>query len=152
MDPFGSAWLLDRSGNCIEVYAHPSETFEFESVVDVVSQYGSDADKVCCDQWRATHSESSKQSILNSYNQNWCKVRRWRDNKLTFRITSTDFNWYQIIVDFLLDHPFVQYALITVENVSGYIYWDDVSYIYSIDPANEAVLSSVFSDSSLITV
>lgn len=39
MNPFGSAWLLDREGNCIEVYAHPSEKFEFESIVDVVSSY-----------------------------------------------------------------------------------------------------------------
>ena len=151
MDAFGSAWLLDRSGNCIEVYAHPSETFEFDSIVDIVSQYGSPTDKINCERWRATHSEDYKQAILNSYNQNWCKVRRWRDNKLTFRITSTDFNWYRIIVDFLLEHPFVQYAMITVENVSGYIYWDDVSYSYSVDPANEAILSSFFSDSTLIT-
>lgn len=152
MNPFGSAWLLDRDGNCIEVYGHPSESFEFDSIVDIVEQYGSDADKIHCEKWLRTKSDESKQEILYIYNKNWCKVRFWGDNKLTFRITSTDFNWYQPIVGFLLEHPFVQHATITVENVSGKIYWDEESYSYSIDPANEKVLSSVFTDPGLIVL
>ena len=39
MNRFGEAWLLDKMGNCIDVYAHPSESFEFESMVDIVSRY-----------------------------------------------------------------------------------------------------------------
>ena len=26
MDLFGEAWLLDKMGNCIDVYDHPSES------------------------------------------------------------------------------------------------------------------------------
>lgn len=152
MNPFGDAWLLDREGNCIEVYGHPSEKFEFDSIVDIVKTYGSDLDRVHCATWETTQSEASKNAILNTYNQNWCKVRLWRDNKLTFRITSSDFNWYHPIVGFLLEHPFVQYATITVENVSGKIYWDETTYSYSVDSANEEILSSVFKDSGLITL
>lgn len=37
----GRAWLLSKSGQEIPVLNHPSETFEFESVVKVVSDYGS---------------------------------------------------------------------------------------------------------------
>ena len=136
MNPFGNAWLLDREGNWIEVYAHPSEAFEFSSIVELVSKYGSIKDKSNCGEWKLTQSESSKKAILNTYNQNWCKVRYWNDNKLTFRITSTDFNWYSVIVDFLIDNPWVSSATITVENTSGKIYWNDETYSYSIDPAN----------------
>jgi len=125
---FSRAWLLDRSGNCIDVYAHPSESFEFDSVVDIVSEYGSNLDKWNCKQYRANPAEELKQAILYTYNQNWCKVRLWWDNKLTFRITSADFNWYKPIIDFLLTCPFVRNTKITVENKSGKIYWDNISY------------------------
>ena len=152
MNPFGSAWLLDREGNCIEVYAHPSEKFEFESIVDVVSKYGSDGDREYCNEWIRTKSEASKAIILYEYAKNWCKVRLWGDNKLTFRITSEGFNWYLVIVEFLLTHPYFQQCKITVENIFGKIYWNNETYDYSIDPANEEILSSVFTDAELITV
>lgn len=125
MNPLGNAWLLDRSGNCIEVYAHPSESFEFESVVDVISQYGSEQDKSNCEIWRATKSDASKAAILDSYNQNWCKVRLWEDNKLTFRIASPDHDWYRTIVDFLTSKPHLSSADISVVDMSGKIYCDD---------------------------
>lgn len=144
MSPFGEAWLLDKMGNCIEVYAHPSESFEFESIVDLVSRYGAEADKNNCEEWKDTKSETEKEEILYSYNQNWCRVRLWKDNKLTFRISSTYFNWYKTIVEFLLTHPYVSYANISVSDLSGKIYWDDMSYCYCIDSSNEEILSSAF--------
>ena len=125
MNPIGSAWLLDRSGNCIEVYAHPSELFEFDSIVDVISQYGSEQDKANCEIWRATKSDVSKAAILDAYNQNWCRVRLWEDNKLTFRIVSSDNDWYRTIADFLTSKPHLSSADISVVDMSGKIYWDD---------------------------
>ena len=119
MNLLGSAWLLDRSGNCIEVYAHPSGSFEFDSVVDVILQYGSEQDKANCEIWKATKSDASKDAILDSYKQNWCKVRLWKDNKLTFRIASPDHDWYRTIVDFLTSKPHLSSADISVVDMSG---------------------------------
>ncbi len=141
MNQFGEAWLLDRSGNCIEVYAHPSETFEFESIVDIVSKYSTGPDKFYCNDWKDTKSEVSKEAILNIYNQNWCRVRLWKDNKLTFRISTIDYNWYRTIVDFLYAHKYLSCAYISVSDTSGKIYWDDLSYSYCIDSSNEKCLS-----------
>ena len=128
MNQFGEAWLLDKSGNCIEVYAHSSESFEFDNIVDIVSKYSTESDKFCCNDWKATKSESSKAAILDLYNQNWCKVRFWNDNKLTFRISSTDCNWYGAIVDFLRSHSYLSAANITFSHSSGKIYMKDMSY------------------------
>jgi len=36
----GGAWLLSVSETAIEVLHHPSEIFEFDSVVKLVQQYG----------------------------------------------------------------------------------------------------------------
>ena len=115
----GQAWLLEKTGNCIEVYAHPSESFEFESIVDLISKYGSESDKKNCRDWKSNNSDVLKAAILNSYNQNWCKVRLWKDNKLTFRISSSDFDWHQTIVDFLLAHRYLSSASISVLDESG---------------------------------
>jgi hypothetical protein len=82
--------------------------------------------------------------VLNSYNLNWCRVRLWNDNQLTFRISAKDYDWYRVIVDFLRIHTFVSSAVITVSDLSGKIYWDGVSYNYCIDPSNEKSLSRVF--------
>ncbi len=136
MDSFGKAWLINKSGACIDVYAHPTESFEFDSIVDIVSSYGSEQEKDICRVWKATHSDDSKASILHSYNRDWCKVRLWNDDKLTFRIAAIDTNWYQIIVDFLLSHPYVSSASISVSDLSGKIYWDNVSYGYCIASGN----------------
>ena len=136
MNQFGEAWLLDRSGNCIEVYAHPSESFEFESIVDIVSKYSTGPDKSYCNDWKATKSEVSKEAILNIYNQNWCRVRLWKDNKLTFRIFSTDYDWRKSIARFLLSHSYLCTAKITFTDSFGKIYWNDVSYSYCINYSN----------------
>ena len=149
MNTFGQAWLINKIGDCIEVYTHPSETFEFESVVDIVSRYGTELDKLNCKEWNTNKSETSKAAILNTYNQNWCRVRLWKDNKLTFRIASKNFNWYQSIIVFLRAHPYVSSARISVSDLSGKLYWDNVSYDYCIDPINEKCLSVVFVDSNM---
>lgn len=149
---FSKAWLIDKDSNCIDVYAHPSESFEFDSVVDIVSQYGTDLDKQACKEYEATHSDIAKETILYTYNQNWCKVRLWWDNKLTFRITSADFNWYQPIINFLLTCPYAKYAAITVENASGKLYWDNITYKEAVDPANENILSSHLIENDSITL
>ena len=128
MNQFGKAWLLDRSGNCIEVYAHPSESFEFESIVDIVSKYSTGPDKFYCNDWKDTKSDESKDAILSIYNENWCRVRLWRDNKLTFRIDFTDYNWYGAIADFLRSHPYLNTAKITFSDSTGKIYFKDMSY------------------------
>ena len=129
MNQFGEAWLLDRSGNCIEVYAHPSESFEFESIVNLVLKYGAEQGKFYCDDWKNTKSESSKEAILHLYNQNWCKVRFWRDNKLTIIIASTDYyNWCGTVVSFLRSHSYLSTANITISDSSGRVYYNDVSY------------------------
>ena len=119
MAPFGEAWLLDKSGNCIEVYAHPSESFEFESIVDIISKYGTESDKNNCEEWKSTKSETSKAAILYSYNHDWCKVRLWRDNKLTFIIDSEDDDWNRVIGEFLRTHPYVSSA--EINRGKGYI-------------------------------
>ena len=144
MNPLGEAWLLNRAGNCIEVHAHPSESFEFESIVRLISEYGSESDKANCKIWRTSHSDASKASILNSYNQNWCKVRLWKDNKLTFRITSTGFNWWHRVVDFLERNPQMSSVNITVSDENGIIYWDNLPYSFCVESSNLKVLSNAF--------
>ena len=152
MNGFGQAWLLDRAGNCREVYGHPSASFEFDSIVDLVEKYGSNLDKWNCREYRKNSSDELKEAILYAYDETWCKVRLWWDNKLTFRISSTDFNWYNTIVEFLLNHPAFKNTHITVDNRAKKIYWDDVSYQFGIDPANEAILSTCFNDLELVTL
>ena len=111
------------------MYTHPSESFEFDSVADVISQYGSEQDKANCEIWRATKTDASKAAILDAYNQNWCKVRLWEDNKLTFRIASPDDDWHRTIVDFLTSKPHLSSADISVVDMSGKICWDAESPI-----------------------
>ena len=137
---------MNRVGNCIEVHAHPSESFEFESIVNLVSEYGSKLAKSNCEIWKSKNSDASKAAILNSYNRNWCKVRLWKDNKLTFRIASKGFDWYGVILDFLVSHPQVSSARITVSDADETALWDGVTYDYCINPVNKAALSLVFFD------
>ena len=144
MNAIGEAWLLNRAGNCIEVHAHPSESFEFESIVSLISEYGLESDKANCKTWRSTHSDASKTAILDSYHQNWCKVRLWKDNKLTFRIASKGFNWYSVIYGFLNRNPQVSSARITVSDGNGIIYWDDLTYDYCVEFSSNEALSTAF--------
>lgn len=103
----GRAWLLSKSGQEIPVLNHPSETFEFESVVEVVLDYGSVSEQKIASQYLESSTPELKSRLLSIYNNNWCKIRTWGtfQEEVTFRITSTGYNWYDTIVDFLLRHP-----------------------------------------------
>lgn len=140
----GSAWLLSKDGVEIEVCNHPKENFEFDSIVDIVERFGGPVGSKVTKQYRLNPTEELKSKILDIYNNEWCKVRTWGTfgEELTFQITSTGFNWYKPIVEFLIRHP-RNNALITVEtskNGKHTIYWDKVPYDYAIDPGNNRIL------------
>ena len=141
-----SAWLLSKYGTEIEVYKHPNENFEFDSIVDIVEQYAGSAGYELASNYKLNPSEVLKAKILDIYNNNWCKVRTWGTfgEELTFRITSNNFNWYNTIVEFLLRHPRSNTS-ITVEtskNGKYAIYWDKIPYSYAIDPENSRILEN----------
>lgn len=154
----GSAWLLSKDGQEISVLHHPSESFEFESIVDIVAEYGTSNEKFIANQYMKNPNDKLKDKLLSIYAENWCKVRIWGtfNEEVTFRITSVGFNWYLVIVEFLLNHREFQRSVITVESdkTSGSrrIYWDRIEYRDAIDTANEAVLSSQFLGDDLIYV
>lgn len=146
----GRAWLLSKSGQEIPVLNHPSETFEFESVVEVVSDYGSASEQKIASQYLELQNPVLKNKILSIYNNNWCKIRTWGNfqEEVTFRITSVGYNWYNTIVGFLLRHPEFKNSEITVESdkASGVkkTYWERVGYNSAVDSSNESVLAAQF--------
>lgn len=77
-------------------------------------------------------------------------MRVWGNfnQEVTFRITSTGFNWYSIIIEFLIRHPGLNRSLVTVEAdsriKSKHIYWNSMSVEDILNPANEQILSSKF--------
>lgn len=140
------AWLLDREGNYFDVIGHPSERFEFDSIVDIIEKYGSEYEQTIAEEYRNNPTEELKSQLLDIYNNNWCKVRSWGLSEVTFRITSNSYNWYPIINQFLLDNPRFQNMDITVENSRGRVYWKSISWNDATDPKNEQILASVFLD------
>lgn len=146
----GRAWLLSKSGQEIPVLNHPSETFEFESVVEVVLDYGSVSEQKIASQYLESPTPELKSRLLSIYNNNWCKIRTWGtfQEEVTFRITSTGYNWYDTIVDFLLRHPEFKNSEITVEadKSSGIkkTYWERIGYKSAVDSANESILAAQF--------
>ena len=154
----GMAWLLSRDGEEITVYKHPTPKYQFDEIVEVVATYGSDYQKQAATQYMVEPTDELYDIILNAYYENWCKVRTWGtfNDEVTFRINSNDFDWYRVIVDFLLAHSMFKNAKITVESdkVSGVkrTYWDSISYEDAISDENASVLSSVFleSDSTIV--
>lgn len=143
-----NAYLLSCDGEIIPVLNHPSESFEFESVIYILSEYGDNLAKKVASEYASSHSEELKQKALSIYDNTWCKVREWEGCSLvTFRITSTDkFNWYNTIVEFLVQNPRYRRAKITVESDkrTGFrkTFWDEVSYEYAISPENETILAT----------
>lgn len=144
----GDAYLLCRDGSTISVLNHPSATFEFESVVYVLSEYGDDAAKALATQYLAKPTEALKQRVLTVYDNTWCKVREWEGRSLvTFRITSTDsFNWYSVIVNYLIAHPEYKLSKITVESDkrtgSPKVYWENISYAEAVSPEHETIMAT----------
>ena len=144
----GDAFLLCRDGSSISVMNHPSSDFEFESILYILSEYGSDIDKELVSEYEATPNDSLKQLILSVYDNNWCKVREWEGRRLiTFRITSTDsFDWYPTILDFLLTHSEYKNSYITVETDKRTgtckTYWEEVQYESAILPEYERIMAT----------
>ena len=142
----GTAWLLDRKGNEIEVYKHPNERIDFDSIVSIIEEYGSTSEQKLAVEYQNNPTEELKAKLMLIYNNDWCKVRTWGTfgEELIFRITSTNFNWYNNIIEFLLRHRRTN-VLITVETVKNgksKIYWDKVTYDYAVDPENQVILEN----------
>jgi len=142
---FGNAYLLTRNGDEIDVLNHPTENFEFESILYLLENFGTEEDKRLALEYEQNQFDYLKDQILQNYNENYCKVRVWGifADEVTFRITSTDkFNWYNIIVEFLLKHRYTN-SLITVEsnkNENYRIYWNKVTYDCAVNPINKMIL------------
>lgn len=142
------AYLLSNRGEVIEVLNHPSDTFEFESILDVLEDSGNSRYSQLVHQYIDTNSKDIKNQILSIYDNTWCKVRVWEYGRLvTFRITSTNtFNWYRCIVEFLLNTPSFKNSKITVESDKRTgrrrIYWDEISYEDAISPQYETILAT----------
>lgn len=73
----GGAWLLSVSETAIEVLHHPSETFEFDSVVKLVQQYGNASQQKLAEQYACTPNDTLKRQLIAVYQDTWCKVRAW---------------------------------------------------------------------------
>lgn len=141
----GNAWLLNKDGSEISVLNHPSENFEFDSIVDVIRQFGNEKEKALTISYMNNPNKILKYKLLDIYNNTWCKVREWGtySDELTFRITSTNYNWYNAIIEFLLRHPHPYYK-ITVESVEKHkTYWNNITYNEAINPKNETILESL---------
>lgn len=144
----GDAYLLCKDGTSIFVLNHPSSDFEFESIIYILSEYGNATDRELAQRYQADPNENLRQLILSIYDNTWCKVREWEGRRLvTFRITSTDsFDWYPVILDFLLEHSEYKRSYITVETDkrTGVIrsYWEDVPYSDAISPEYEKVMAT----------
>ena len=151
----GRAWLLAKDGSTIEVEKHPTPKYQFDEIVDVVLSYGSESEKALAQSY-IDGDESVAEAILSVYYNNWCKVRTWGNfnEEVTFRINSDGFDWYRVIVDFLLDHPMFKNSVITVESdkASGVrkTYWQDIPYNEAIDDANADVLASYVDDRDVV--
>ena len=143
----GKAYILDRLGRETIVENHPSKNIEFE-VPAFISEYGNQAEMEEAIDYLVHQTEDIKQHLNKIYDEKWCKVRVWgrMQEEVTFRITSTGFNWYTIIVDFLLNHTEYQNSKITVESNkdnAGYKqYWNQESVEDILDPKNETILSN----------
>lgn len=140
----GNAYLLDKDGNEYDVLHHPTDSFEFESVLYLLDEYGSDYAKKLSAKYKSSPNDDLKEKIIDIYNNMFCKVRVWGAfaEEITFRIESTGFNWYNIIIDFLIRHSYKR-SLITVENNRHKVYWKNVSFDYVINPENEVVLEKL---------
>ena len=113
----GGAWLLSVSETAIEVLHHPSETFEFDSVVKLVQQYGNASQQKLAEQYACTPNDTLKRQLIAVYQDTWCKVRAWGvfQEAVTFRIASVTYQWYPAITAFLRANPRFRESKITVE-------------------------------------
>ena len=146
------AYLLSIDGDEIQVECHPSIHIEedFDDICTLVNEYGGDKQKELVSKYKKKG--EGKEDIIRFYCENWCKVRPWGTfcEEVTFRITSSNLNWYNTIVEFLLKHPAYSNSKITIEtdklNGVRKVYWNNISYKDAIDPKNETILASKFPD------
>lgn len=154
----GRAWLLAKDGSTIEVEKHPTPKYQFDEIVDVILSYGSASEQAIAQKYLDTEDETLAQQILSIYYNNWCKVRTWGNfnEEVTFRINSDGYDWYRVIIDFLLDHPMFKNSVITVESdkASGVrkTYWQDIPYAEAIDDSNATVLASQLEDRDVVVL
>lgn len=154
----GRAWLLAKDGSTIEVEKHPTPKYQFDEIVDVVLSYGNDREQAIAQNYLDTEDELPAEQVLGIYYNNWCKVRTWGNfnEEVTFRINSDSFDWYRVIVDFLINHPMFKNSVITVESdkASGIskTYWQDIPYAEAIDDSNAAVLASQLDDRDIVVL
>jgi hypothetical protein len=154
----GRAWLLAKDGSTIEVEKHPTPKYQFDEIVDVVLSFGNDREQAIAQNYLDTEDESLAQQVLDIYYNNWCKVRTWGNfnEEVTFRINSDGYDWYRVIVDFLLDHPMCKNSVVTVESdkASGVhkTYWQDIPYAEAIDDSNATVLASQLDDRDIVVL
>lgn len=154
----GRAWLLAKDGSTIEVEKHPTPKYQFDEIVDLVLSFGNDREQAIAQNYLDTEDESLAQQVLDIYYNNWCKVRTWGNfnEEITFRINSDGYDWYRVIVDFLLDHLMFKNSVVTVESdkASGVrkTYWQDIPYAEAIDDSNAAVLASHLDDRDIVVL
>ena len=154
----GKAWLLAKDGSTIEVEKHPTPKYQFDEIVDVVLSYGNNREQAIAQNYLDTEDELLAEQVLDIYYNNWCKVRTWGNfnEEVTFRINSDSFDWYRVIVDFLIDHPMFKNSVITVESdkASGVrkTYWQDIPYAEAIDDSNATVLASQLDDGNVVVL
>ena len=145
-ESINSAWLLSRYGDEIPVIEHPNEYIEIERIAEIIYQYGTDNEKQKAKTFKHTKNSNIGKELIDIYHQKWCQVREWNGfnyTVLNFRISSTHFNWYRIIVDFLINHPHPNHKITVSHKSDTKIYWNEVTYDYAIDPQNEMILESL---------
>ena len=141
------AWLLSIDGTFIGVHKHPNPKHEFQDIIELINEYGSEKAKAYVKEYLESSSAEAKKEIIDYYYTNWCKVRAWEifNEEVTFRICPDRHKWYSAIVAFLLSHPQFRNSNITVESDSLYstktTYWDRISYSEAINDANAAILA-----------
>lgn len=143
-----SAFLLGRDGSTISVDCHPILPEESDVAITYILYYGDEEHRKLAKDYQNNPTTELYDALISYYENNWCKVRDWGDLKqtdLTFRITSDDkFNWYRVIIDFLLSRKWRDNTVITVERMkpTHKVYWDGITYTEAVDPVNETILAT----------
>ncbi|MBO4542801.1 MAG: hypothetical protein J5725_06410 [Bacteroidales bacterium] len=143
-----SAFLLGRDGSTVSVDCHPILPEESDTAITYILYYGDEEHRKLAEDYQNNPTEELYAALISYYENNWCKVRDWGDltqTDLTFRITSYDkFNWYGVIIDFLLSRKWRSNTVITVERMkpTHKVYWDSITYAEAVDPANETILAT----------
>lgn len=146
------AWLLSIDGTVIGVHKHPNPKHEFQEIIELINEYGSDKAKGYVKEYLESSSAEAKKEIIDYYFTNWCKVRAWGtfNEEVTFRLSAEDQRgWYLSIVGFLKTHPQFKNSLITAEGDRCYLrglpkvytYWNKLSYSFVVNEAHAFFLT-----------